>query len=86
MEKNKIHADRHEIVIDEIDDLHMPWQNVSNHLSGPPLKSLWQDGVVGVSTALVGDVPGLKKKELHNIKIEKKTKIKKHFYPQLCKR
>ena len=73
-------------MIDEIDDLHMPWQDVSNHLSGPPLKSLWQDGVVGVSTALVGDVPGLKKKELHSIKIEKKNKKNKTFLSSIFKR
>ena len=47
-------------MIDEIDDFQMPWQNISNHLSGPPLKSLRQDGVIGVRTATVGDVPGLK--------------------------
>ena len=71
-------------MIDEIDDLHMPWHDVSNHLSGPPLKSLRQDGVVGVSTALVGDVPGLKKSGI-TLRLRRKTKIKKlgHLRRQL---
>ena len=47
-------------MVDEIDDFQMSWQNVSNHISGPPLKSLGQDGVIGVGTAPSGYVPGLK--------------------------
>ena len=55
------HVYLHKVVVDEIDDLQMSWQDVSDHVSGPPLKSLRQDGVVGVGTATVGDVPSLEK-------------------------
>ena len=59
--KNIGSAYLHKVVVDEIDDLQMSWQDVSNHIGGPSLKSLRQDGVVGVGTATVGDVPSLKK-------------------------
>ena len=50
----------HEVVIDQIDDLQVPGQDAAKHICRPALKSLWQDGVVGVSAAAIGDVPGLR--------------------------
>ena len=52
-------SDLHEVVVDQVDDFQMSWQNSANHISRPPLQGLGQDRVVGVSTATLCDVPSL---------------------------
>ena len=47
-------------MVDQIDDLQVPGQDSAEHICRPALKSLWQDGVVGVGAAAIGDVPGLR--------------------------
>ena len=49
----------HEVVVDQVDDLQVPGQDGSDHLGGPALQGLGEDGVIGVRAAPAGDVPGL---------------------------
>jgi len=49
----------HEVVVDQVDDLQMPGQDVAQHVGWPTLKGLRQDGVVGVGAAASRDVPSL---------------------------
>ena len=48
-------------MVDEIDDLQVPGQDATNHLSGPALQGLRKNGVIGVGAAPCSDVPGLEK-------------------------
>ena len=52
----------HKVVIDEVNDLHVPGQDFLKHISVPTFQSLWENRVVRVSTAPRCDVPSLSKR------------------------
>ena len=49
----------HVMMIDQVDDLHVPWQHVLQHGAAPALQGLWQNGVVGVGAAFARHIPSL---------------------------
>ena len=51
----------HKVVIDEVDDLHVPGQDFLEHVSVPTFQGLRENRVVRVSTAPSRDVPSLSK-------------------------
>lgn len=46
-------------LVDGIDDLQMPRQQLLKHRYRPALQGLWQHSVVGVCTGILCDLPGL---------------------------
>ena len=50
------------MVIDQVDDLQVPWQQTLHHVGSPSFQSLRENGVVGVRIASIGNLPCLKKK------------------------
>lgn len=55
------------VVVDLIDDLQMPGQDVLEHGGRPALKGLRQDRVIGVGTDARGQAPGLGPREAFNV-------------------
>ena len=60
---HKLHME----VIDFVNDLQMPGQEIFHQRNRPTLKGLRQDGVVCVSTDTLSDVPCLEKYKMKNI-------------------
>ena len=48
-------------MVDEVDDLHVPGQDLLKHVRVPSFQGLGENGVVRVSTAPSRDVPSLSK-------------------------
>lgn len=51
-------------VIDQIDEIHVPWQQVLDQVAAPFLESLWQHSVVGIAECVIDHVPRLLKRQL----------------------
>lgn len=54
-------------MVNAIDKFQMSWEQVTNEVNTPLFKSLWKNGVVGVTEAFVCDFPGSFDIELFNI-------------------
>ena len=52
----------HVVVIDQVDDFQVPGQEFAQHVDRPPLQGLGQNGVIGVSARLLGQLPCLQSK------------------------